>query len=126
MTSRPVPLEPLDLGGPVDDANEFDLPLTAGQLALMRQVRELGRERFGPRAAMYDAENRFPTENYDDLRQAGLLALLIPAEHGGMGADYATYCFVSAELARWWAALPSRPGWPSNYARCSTGRAAAC
>lgn len=101
MTSRPGPIEPLDLSGPADDANEFDLPLTAGQLALMRQVRELGRERFGPRAAMYDAENRFPTENYDDLRQAGLLALLIPAEHGGMGADYATYCFVSAEIARW-------------------------
>ncbi len=101
MASHPSPIEPLDLGGPVDDANEFDLPLTAGQLTLMRQVRELGRERFGPRAAMYDAENRFPTENYDDLRRAGLLALLIPAEHGGMGADSATYCFVSAELARW-------------------------
>ena len=96
-----TPVTPLDLSGPADDRNEFDLPLSQGQLGLLRQVRELGREQFAPRAAMYDAENRFPVENYDDLRRAGLLALLIPAGHGGMGADYATYALASAELARY-------------------------
>jgi alkylation response protein AidB-like acyl-CoA dehydrogenase len=84
----------------VDDRNEFDVPLTPTQLDLLRQVRALGQERFAPRAGIYDAENRFPVENFEDLRRAGLLGLLIPAEHGGQGADFATYALVSAELGR--------------------------
>ncbi len=60
----------------------------------------LARERFARRAARYDTEAAFPFENYADLRQAGLLALCIPAAYGGMGADYATYCLVSEEIAR--------------------------
>lgn len=62
---------------------------------------ELGETRFAPRSAQYDSEASFPTENYDDMRRAGLLALTIPAEYGGVGADFATYCRVSAELGRW-------------------------
>ena len=64
-------------------------------------MRDLGRERFAPRAATYDLEASFPFENYADLREAGLLGLTIPARHGGLGADYATYALVSAELGRW-------------------------
>ncbi len=60
----------------------------------------LGREKFAPRAARYDREAIFPTENYVDLRDAGLLGLCVPARHGGLGADYRTYCLVSAELGR--------------------------
>ncbi|MBV8167118.1 MAG: acyl-CoA dehydrogenase family protein, partial [Alphaproteobacteria bacterium] len=60
----------------------------------------LGREKFAPRAARYDREAIFPTENYADLRDAGLLGLCVPERHGGLGADYRTYCLVSAELGR--------------------------
>ncbi|MEM9010374.1 MAG: acyl-CoA dehydrogenase family protein [Pseudomonadota bacterium] len=69
--------------------------------ALIAKARELGETRFAERAAIYDAEGRFPTENYADLRQAGFLGLVIPTEYGGLGADYETYCHVSAEMARW-------------------------
>ena len=34
------------------------------------------------------------------MRDAGLLGLCVPESHGGLGADFATYCLVSAELGR--------------------------
>jgi alkylation response protein AidB-like acyl-CoA dehydrogenase len=79
----------------------MDVALTEEQRHLVHLVRELGRERFAPRAHRYDAEASFPFENYADLREAGLLGLTIPKRHGGLGADYATYALVSAELGRW-------------------------
>jgi alkylation response protein AidB-like acyl-CoA dehydrogenase len=77
-----------------------DLPLTAQQRSLLSLVHELGRRKFAPRAAQWDATASFPFANYDDLRHAGLLALCVPRAHGGLGADYATYMMVSAELGR--------------------------
>ncbi len=52
------------------------------------------------RAERYDREASFPTENFADLRDAGFLALCIPASHGGLGADFATYALVAEELGR--------------------------
>ena len=82
--------------------------VTGGALALTPRQREwleladhLGRERFAPRAGRYDAEARFPYENFDDLREAGLLALCIPESHGGLGADLFSYALVSATLGRY-------------------------
>jgi alkylation response protein AidB-like acyl-CoA dehydrogenase len=76
-------------------------PLTAEQTRLIELVRALGRERFAPRAAAHDLDASFPFDNYADLREHGLLGLTIPVRHGGLGADYATYALVSAELGRW-------------------------
>jgi alkylation response protein AidB-like acyl-CoA dehydrogenase len=67
---------------------------------LVAVAARLGREKFAPRAQRYDREAIFPTENYHDLRDAGLLGLCVPERHGGLGADYRTYCRVSAELGR--------------------------
>ena len=74
--------------------------LTAQQRELIELAARLGRERFAPRAATYDREARFPFENYADLREAGLLGICVPREHGGLGADFATYVMVAAELGR--------------------------
>ena len=74
--------------------------LTAQQRELIELAAKLGRERFAPRAASYDREARFPFENYADLREAGLLGICVPREHGGLGADFATYVMVAAELGR--------------------------
>jgi alkylation response protein AidB-like acyl-CoA dehydrogenase len=75
--------------------------VTAEQARLVELVRRLGQERFAPRAERHDREASFPFDNYADLREAGLLGLTIPTRHGGLGADYATYALVSAELGRW-------------------------
>jgi alkylation response protein AidB-like acyl-CoA dehydrogenase len=69
--------------------------------ALIEKVATLGREKFAPRAERYDREASFPFENYADLRGSGLLSLCVPKGYGGMGADFATYCRVAAEMGRW-------------------------
>jgi alkylation response protein AidB-like acyl-CoA dehydrogenase len=77
-----------------------DLPFTAQQRSLLALVDELGRTKFAPRAAQWDQAASFPFANYEDLRDAGLLALCVPKANGGLGADYATYMMVAAEIGR--------------------------
>jgi alkylation response protein AidB-like acyl-CoA dehydrogenase len=74
--------------------------LDESQRRLVALAAELGRTRFAGRAARHDREASFPFENFDDLRGAGLLGLCVPAEHGGLGADFETYALVVAELGR--------------------------
>ena len=74
--------------------------LTDQQHELLAIASKLGRERFAPRAVQYDRDATFPFENYDDLREAGLLRICVPESHGGLGADYFTYCLVAAEIGR--------------------------
>ena len=74
--------------------------LTAQQRELLALAATLGRERFAPRAARWDREASFPFDNCEDLRQAGLLGICVPTAHGGLGADFATYVMVAAELGR--------------------------
>lgn len=74
--------------------------LTAQQRELIALASNLGRERFAPRASQIDREAVFPFANYADLREAGLLGICVPRQHGGMGADFATYVMVAAEIGR--------------------------
>ncbi|MEM7253745.1 MAG: acyl-CoA dehydrogenase family protein [Pseudomonadota bacterium] len=75
--------------------------ITPKQRELIGIARELGREKFYPRAREHDESNQFPYANYADLTDAGFLGLTIPERYGGFGADFETYALVSAELARW-------------------------
>ncbi len=45
--------------------------------------------RFADRAPKYDRENAFFTEDFEELRQAGYLAIAVPAELGGRGLSLA-------------------------------------
>ena len=74
--------------------------LTAQQRELIDLAARLGREKFAPRAAQHDRDATFPFDNYEDLRQAGLLTICVPKAHGGLGADFATYAMVAAEIGR--------------------------
>ncbi len=74
---------------------------TSGQQSgLVETAARLSRENFSQRAATYDATATFPVENYHDLREAGLLALTIPAEYGGLAADPLTYSLALLEIAK--------------------------
>jgi alkylation response protein AidB-like acyl-CoA dehydrogenase len=77
-----------------------DHDFTPQQRELLALAHELGANRFAARAAQWDDEASFPFANYEDLRSAGLLALCVPKAHGGLGADYATYMMVAAEIGR--------------------------
>lgn len=74
--------------------------LTPQQRELIALAATLGREKFAARAARWDREASFPFANFDDLREAGLLGICVPRAHGGLGADFATYVMVAAELGR--------------------------
>jgi alkylation response protein AidB-like acyl-CoA dehydrogenase len=74
--------------------------LTPLQRELVARVSALG-PRWAERAERYDRDASFPFENYDDLRASGLLGICVPAEYGGLGADFATYVMVAAEIGRW-------------------------
>ena len=74
--------------------------LTPSQRELIGRVAGLG-PAFEARAAGYDRDATFPFENYADLRSAGLLGICVPREYGGLGADFATYVMVAAEIGRW-------------------------
>lgn len=96
MTTRPVnPLTGLDFTPAVGD-----MPFTPLQRELLATAHALGRDRFAPRTAQWDRDASFPFANYDDLREAGFLKLCVPAEHGGLGADFPTYMMVAAEIGR--------------------------
>ncbi len=74
--------------------------LTPKQEKLLAIAADLGANRFAKRADQIDRDAVFPFENYADLRQAGLLAICVPEAFGGLGADFATYVMVAAEIGR--------------------------
>ncbi len=67
--------------------------------AFVDRAAELG-VAFAGRAAQHDADATFPYDDFADLRNAGFLALCIPLDYGGLGADFATYCRVANEIGR--------------------------
>lgn len=56
-------------------------------------------KRFAPRAAEYDRAGTFPVANFEDIKDAGLLGMLVPTEYGGWGADFLTYTKAIEQLA---------------------------
>jgi alkylation response protein AidB-like acyl-CoA dehydrogenase len=56
-------------------------------------------EACGERAATYDRENRFFTEDFEALRGAGYLNALVPREFGGLGLSLADLCKEQERLA---------------------------
>jgi len=78
----------------------MDLRPSTRQQELMDLAYQLAVERFAPRAADLDRDAAFPIEDYEDLRSSGLLALCVPEEYGGRGADFETYCLVAEQLAQ--------------------------
>jgi alkylation response protein AidB-like acyl-CoA dehydrogenase len=53
----------------------------------------------GERAATYDRENRFFSEDFEDLRRAGYLLSAVPRELGGLGMNLAQVCQEQRRLA---------------------------
>jgi alkylation response protein AidB-like acyl-CoA dehydrogenase len=78
----------------------MDMRASPRQRALMDRAYKLAMERFAPRAAKHDREASFPIDDYADLHASGLLALCVPEQYGGLGADFETYCLVAEQLAR--------------------------
>jgi alkylation response protein AidB-like acyl-CoA dehydrogenase len=57
-------------------------------------------DRCAERAAVYDRENRFFREDFDELREAKYLLAAVPKEFGGLGLTLAEICQEQRRLAR--------------------------
>ena len=76
------------------------LPLTPREREIVSRAERLSAERFWPRADAVDRENRFPSQDFADLYEAGLLGLLIPEAYGGLGVSDTAYAAVVLEIAK--------------------------
>lgn len=56
--------------------------------------------KFGASAETHDRDGSFVAENYDLLREAGLIGAAVPVDLGGDGLDYATLCGVVRRIGR--------------------------
>jgi hypothetical protein len=76
-----------------------DLDGTEVQRAVAATARKFAVERAGPAAARADREARFPEELVRELGQLGLLAVNVPAAHGGSEAGAVAYAMAVMEIA---------------------------
>ena len=74
--------------------------LTEEQELLRRTVRDLAHDVIEPRAAEIDATAEYPWDVHAALKAADLLAIHVPEEYGGAGADKIAHCLVVEEIAR--------------------------
>ena len=56
--------------------------------------------KIGETAAAHDRDGSFVAENYDLLRESGLIGAAVPVELGGDGMDHATLCGVVRRIGR--------------------------
>lgn len=61
-------------------------------------ARRIARD-FRTRAAGYDRDGAFPVEDFAQIRESGLLGLMVPRRLGGYGAGFADYAAVAMALA---------------------------
>jgi alkylation response protein AidB-like acyl-CoA dehydrogenase len=93
-----------DLEQPATDAPIFEpaaFGLGRDDARLIEKARRFGAGILAPRAARHDRDATFPIENFRDMAREGLLSICVPKEHGGLGADFRTYCLAAAELGRY-------------------------
>ena len=76
-----------------------DTLLTPERRAIVERAAGLGPS-FLARSADHDREASFPTANWADLAEAGLLGICIPESAGGLGGDFVAYALASEELGR--------------------------
>ncbi len=92
-------LDQIDPDAPIFDPEAFRL--SDKEAELNERARKIGKANFAPRAATYDREAIFPTENYRDMHKVNLLGICVPEEHGGSGAKFREYATTAAEIGRY-------------------------
>ena len=69
--------------------------------ALSEMVRKLAREKIRPRAREIDETGEYPDDVFATFRDAGLLGLCLPVEHGGSGAGILGLTVAVEEVAKY-------------------------
>ena len=92
QASKSVALDRIDADAPMFDPKAFRLGEEEAEI--IARARKLGQTVFASRAAAYDRDAKFPTENYQDLHRAGLLGIAMKALP--VGTAYAVWVGVGA------------------------------
>ncbi len=82
------------------DAGYSLYSLTEEHELLRQSVRDLTDDKIAPRAAEIDETAEYPWDVHEALKKADLLAIHVPEQYGGAGADKIAHCIVVEEIAR--------------------------
>jgi alkylation response protein AidB-like acyl-CoA dehydrogenase len=74
--------------------------LTEEHGLLRKTVRQLAEDKIAPRAAQIDEAAEYPWDVHETLKSADLLAIHVPEQYGGAGADRIAHSIVVEEIAR--------------------------
>ena len=80
-------------------------PVIEPQDAIAAEVRRWVDREVIPVVDELEHNNTFPDQLVQGMRDLGLFELMVPQEHGGIGATYVSYSGVVEELARGWMSL---------------------
>ena len=75
------------------------------QRDILRTVHDFVDREVIPHASALEHADEFPADIVTGMRELGLFGLMIPEEHGGLGASLLTYALVVEELSRGWMSL---------------------
>jgi butyryl-CoA dehydrogenase len=78
----------------------MDFELSDEQEAFRKVVREFAEAEIAPLAEEWDRSHTFPVDTITAMGELGLFGLPFPAEYGGSGADFTTFCIALEELGR--------------------------
>jgi alkylation response protein AidB-like acyl-CoA dehydrogenase len=78
----------------------MDFTLTPEQREIQSLTREFAEAEIVPHAAEWDRDHHFPLGLFGKLGELGLMAVCVPEEYGGAGADFLSYVLVLEELSR--------------------------
>jgi alkylation response protein AidB-like acyl-CoA dehydrogenase len=79
--------------------------ITDDQKAIIEMVHQFVDEQIIPNAEEFDAEDKFPEDIVEQMKELGLFGVTIPEEYGGMGLDLSTYAMIVEELSRGWISI---------------------
>lgn len=78
----------------------MDFELTEAQRLIRDMVRDFAENEIKPRAAEIDRTDEFPWDLWKRMAELGILAMTLPPEYGGSGADTVSWAIAQEEMAR--------------------------
>ncbi|ALG86352.1 acyl-CoA dehydrogenase family protein [Gordonia phthalatica] len=86
------------------------MSLTKDEEQMVALVRDFIDQRVASRVREFEADDVYPEEFIEQMKELGFFGLLVPAEHGGVDVSMECFARVCEELARGWMSLAGSIG----------------
>jgi len=80
----------------------MDFEFSDEQRLFRDTIRDFVAKEIEPVASEYEANDIYPTDIIEGLKEMGLFGMMVPEEYGGLDLDFVTYAMVFEELAKSW------------------------